>query len=379
MPELAKKEQCIGCTACASVCSKCCITMQADDEGFLYPVIDMEKCIGCKACKNVCPCLTPLAKAENGKHYFAAYTKDEVTRKNSSSGGVFTEIAKEILRQGGIVFGAAYNAQFDVEHIGVETEQELAKLRGAKYAQSALGDIYAKVKEQLCAGRKVVFVGTPCQVAGLRCFLQKPYDTLILIDLICHGAPSPTVWQSYRTEQQKNLAQGSDIVALNMRDKCSGWSRYHYSFRTQYANGVDHTILQGQDAFLRGFVQNVYLRPSCATCRFKSEYRASDITLGDYWGVWDHYPEFDDDKGVSLVTVNTQKGLALWKTIQTQLHSIAVTAEQAFEQNPSALYPSAPHEKRGVFFQGFSKHRSFAKAMKKIEKQPGFLSRLFKR
>ena len=221
MANLADSSRCTGCTACASACPKGCITMEADENGFLYPKINETACIHCGLCEARCPLLSPLPLTMHLPTAFAAYTKDEPLRLESSSGGIFTELAKTVLAQGGVVYGAAYDAQFHVVHRAVEDEADLSALRGAKYAQSDLGDTFLRVQEALRQGQSVLFSGTPCQVAGLKSFLNQDYESLITVDFVCHSVPSPMAWQSY-------LRSLGEVREISLRAKDTGWSRYRY-------------------------------------------------------------------------------------------------------------------------------------------------------
>lgn len=317
--------------------------MTADENGFLYPVIDADKCVSCGLCEKVCPVISPLKKQESEPLAYAAYSRDEQMRLESSSGGVFTELAKAILKDGGVVFGAAYNEQFDVVHICTENETDLAKLRGAKYAQSDLRGIFANVKTQLEQGRKVLFSGTPCQVGGLKAFLRKDYENLITVDFVCHSVPAPMAWREYvryRTAQDNN---GKKPNAVNLRSKLSGWTNYQYSNLFTYADGHTHAAKSGESLYMKLFVGGYINRESCANCQFKGYIRVSDLTLGDFWGIWDIAPEMDDNKGTSEVLVQSERGAALLQSISAQLVVKPVTLEEASSQNQAMLKTAQLH------------------------------------
>ena len=347
---IIEQSRCTGCGACAASCPLNCIEMHSDQEGFSYPVIDASCCAKCNKCITVCPVLNNAEKCCKLQAY-GARNKDDAIREKSSSGGIFYELASYVLNNGGAVCGAAYTDDFAVEHRIIEKQEEVFLLQGAKYAQSRAEHLFEQLKHILNSDRWLLFVGTPCQVAGLWAYLGRDYPKLILVDMICHGVPSPLVWQRYLDYRAKRDAKGKKIVCINQRDKVSGWSKYRYSLRIDYANGSTYCVLQGEDPFMRGFVNNLFLRPSCAQCQFKGTYRCSDITLGDYWGVWEQHPEFDDDKGISLVLVNTEKGAQLWNAIQEELIIIPASSRDALEKNPSAIYGSTPHPKRNEFFE----------------------------
>lgn len=340
MPNLATKEYCTGCTACASACPKGCIAMTADENGFLLPVIDAHKCISCGLCEMACPVVNPLKVAVNMPKAYAAYSADEAVRMQSSSGGVFTELARAVLKEGGAVYGAVYNEQFEVVHICAESEKDLSKLRGAKYAQSDLRGAFANVKVQLEQGRKVLFSGTPCQVGGLKAFLRKDYENLLTVDFVCHSVPSPMAWREYvkyRTEQDNN---GKMPDTINLRSKQTGWTNYQYSNLFTYTDGHTHAVRSSESLYMKLFVGGYINRESCAHCQFKGYSRISDLTIGDFWGIWNIAPEMDDNKGTSVVLVQSLRGAALLEGISDQLILKPVTPEEASRENGAMLEAS---------------------------------------
>lgn len=343
MPNLAHTNQCTGCTACASVCPKSCIQMCPDENGFRYPIVDETICVGCGLCEQSCPVVNPLGKAENDSKAYAAYSKDEGMRLESSSGGVFTEIAKAVLARGGAVFGAAYNQRFEVVHICVEYEADLTKLRGAKYAQSDLCGVFGQVKARLNQGQEVLFSGTPCQVGGLKAFLRKDYENLLTVDFVCHSVPSPMAWREYVKYRAEQDNGGSLPAAINLRSKKTGWSRYQYSNLFEYADGHAHAAKSSDSLYMKLFVGGYINRESCANCQFKGYSRASDLTLGDFWGIWDIAPEMDDNKGTSVVLVQSGQGAELLRNITDRLVLKPMTLEDAGRQNSAMLKTSQPN------------------------------------
>lgn len=346
MPKLAEKEYCTGCTACASACPMGCIAMTADENGFLCPVIDPEKCVECGLCEKSCPVLIPLGTTTALLRAYAAYTKDEAIRLDSSSGGVFTEIARTVLEDGGAVFGAAYNERFEVGHICVETERDLAGLRGAKYAQSDLRGVFTQVKECLDRGRQVLFSGTPCQVGGLIAYLRKPYENLLTVDFVCHSVPSPMAWQAYIKYRSQQDNGGELPERINLRSKETGWSQYQYSNLFEYADGKKHTARSGESLYMKLFVGGYISRESCANCQFKGYRRISDLTIGDFWGIWDVAPEMDDNKGTSVVLIQSERGAEVMEHLKDKLAQKPVTLEEASQQNSAMLTPMAAKDKR---------------------------------
>ena len=255
------------------------------------------------------------------------------------------------LNQRGLISGALHNENFVVHHIFVENEEQLHLLQGAKYSQSRLDDAFSKVKKILQTGRKVLFSGTPCQCAGLKKYLGKEYDNLVTTDLICHGVPSPKVWQVYIDDRSKKENSGQRPAQINMRSKESGWSRYGYS--TEFIYSPDHITRtkNGQDLFMKAFIGNICLRKSCSDCKAKGVERCTDFTLGDYWGIWSQRPEFDDNKGTSVVFVHTEKGRQILNELQDQIDSLQVSLEDAYKENVSMVNSSKPHEARDGFIK----------------------------
>lgn len=353
MPSLAEPNLCVGCSACASICPKRCIEMEKDPDGFVYPnLIHPTNCVDCSMCERVCPVLSQNVKNNNDlPSAYAAFTKDDSIRLDSSSGGIFTELAKRIIAQNGVVYGAAYDEKFAVYHCCVDKIDDLQKLRGAKYAESNLGSSFAEILDRLKHGQLVLFSGTPCQVAGLKSFVRKDYNNLICIDFVCHGVPSPMVWKSYVEYRSREDADGKLPYYINLRSKETGWSKYQYSNVFEYENGKKHSALSSQSLFMKLFVGDYISRPSCSDCKFKGYNRVSDITLGDFWGIWDIEPEMDDNKGTSVVLVHSEKGQKLWQDINPPIKCKEVSLEQASQQNSSMLIPSEANPNRELVLE----------------------------
>ena len=331
--------------------------MRADAEGFLYPHIDAYKCVNCRLCQKVCPSINP-AKARHPRSVYAAMAKDEALRLASSSGGMFSLLASDILSKGGVVFGAAFDHNdWHVYHRPVENEAELAELRGSKYVQSDVGDSYRQVKAYLSAERPVLFTGTPCQIAALNKFLslQKgtPLDNLFLVDVVCHAVPSPLAWRKYLEKRASSIytdREGGlrDIRSISSRRKNCGWKRYSLSLG--FANDKEYLSVFINDPFMRGFLAELYNRPSCHNCPCKNLSSGSDITIADFWGIGTHIPEMDDDKGTSLILVNTVKGSDIFSSISTGLTFKAAEFDYAVNGNTAIVRPTIPHRNRGRFF-----------------------------
>ena len=313
MIEIKDKSQCCGCEACVQRCSKHCISLFEDVEGFLYPKVDASVCVDCGLCEKVCPVVNQSDERQPQAVY-AAINPDSDVRQSSSSGGIFSALADAVLDQGGVVFGVCWDKDWRLVFDYAETRDDLYRFRGSKYLQAHVGDAYIKAEQFLKLGRQVLFTGTACQIAGLKKYLRCDYDNLLAVDVICHGTPSPQVWKKYLDEQLRLIEQerGSryQIASINFRDKSVGWKKYNFSIGLKRADGeVEYfTQLSSQNIFMRGFLRDFYLRPSCYLCPAKSGKSGSDITLGDFWGINQIKPEIDDDRGVSAVVINTDKG-----------------------------------------------------------------------
>ncbi len=341
-------DRCCGCAACVQRCPRQCITMQEDGEGFLYPQIDMQSCIDCGICESVCPAIEP-ADSRMPHTLYAAKNSDEGVRLASSSGGVFTLLAEQTIARGGVVFGARFDEQWEVMHDAAYSVEELVVFRGAKYSQSRIGGSFVLVESLLKQGREVLFSGTPCQVAALNRFLGGVYDNLLTVDFICHGVPSPAVWRHYLGTIKRDYLSDAELQSVEFRDKVSGWRNYSMSFETNISTEPYHVPLN-KNAYMRGFLTDLYLRPSCHQCPSKSFSSGSDITLADFWGVERLLPEFSDDRGVSLVVVHTNRGAECFSSLDCR--SVEVNAS-ALDANPSWAKSAAPHRNRNLFFDSF--------------------------
>lgn len=349
MINIQKKSKCCGCSACKNICPKNCISMVSDKEGFSYPKIDTLKCISCNLCEKVCPMLNDSTITDKRTAY-ACYNNDETIRLQSSSGGIFTLLAEKILSQGGVVFGASFDENFNVVHTKAETIAELSKFRGSKYVQSDINTTYKQAELFLKKGIKVLFSGTPCQINGLSNYLIKEYDNLLLVDCVCHGIPSPLIWNKYITFQKDKFS--NDITEFSFRNKQKSWK--NYSIFIKLKNNNTYTIPSSNDIFMKGFLSDLYLRPSCYTCNARGEHRVSDITLADFWGIQNILPELDDDKGTSLVITNTLKGTKIFKSIQDNMIYQTVDLDQAIKYNPSYLKSVTPNKYREKFFNEYN-------------------------
>lgn len=305
MIDQVKASECCGCKACMDACSHGAISFKEGTDGFQYPKLDQERCIQCGLCIKTCPILNRESPAEPiASNVLAAQCKDRTVRSNSSSGGIFSVLARMVLEKGGVVYGAALDGQMQLRHVKAEDCEGLSGLMGSKYIQSDTTGIYQSVKEQLLAGRQVLFSGTPCQVRALRLFLRKPFDNLLTVDVVCHGVPSQASFDRYRSTLEKK--KGARITGTNFRSKASGWKSF--SVEISYANGNRTLAEHHQDMFMRGFLANHNLRRSCYHCPANHYRSGSDLTLGDFWSYVHEHGRFDGDEGVSAVIIHTEQG-----------------------------------------------------------------------
>lgn len=345
MIKIEDKKNCSGCGACANVCSTNAIKMSSDSCGFAYPEVDESLCVKCGKCVATCPILTP-AKAGEPRRVIGAKNKDESVRSTSSSGGTFYELAKGVISRGGIVYGCALDSELVARHVGVETLDDLAKLKSSKYVQSDVAKTYKEAKKHLKDGREVLYSGTPCQIAGLKNYLGREYDKLLLVDVLCHGVPSPGVFRDYLDYLADKF--GSKPVSVNFRNKEKSWKRLY--FEVKFENGKRYFTFCGYDRYMSMFLNNISLRPSCYDCRFTSVNRQGDITLGDFWGIGKKYPERDDDKGISLIILNTPKGEKAYSEVSDSLSSFDSEIDIAAAGQSTLTAPTKKNPKHDTFY-----------------------------
>ncbi len=366
MIEIKDKKGCCGCSACVQKCPKQCISLKEDNEGFLYPIVDKESCIDCGLCEKVCPVLHQ-GEPHKPLQVYAAKNEDEEIRRQSSSGGIFTLLAEKVIQEGGVVFGARFDEHWEVRHDYTETVEGLAAFRGSKYVQSRIEDNFRKAEMFLKQGRKVLFSGTPCQIAGLKRFLRKEYENLLTVDFICHGVPSPGVWRKYLKETVARMCdknsvstdpismEDAHVESISFRDKSSGWQKYSFALTLSATSrsGVKNTVslceVFSRNSFMRGFLANLYLRPSCYACPSKLGKSDSDVTLGDYWGIQSSIPDMDDDLGISALSINTRKGGKYYNGIQAEFR--VATYEDLCNKNPAFEYSCQIPTSRKKFYE----------------------------
>lgn len=337
-------EKCTGCTACVSVCPVKCLTIVKDTEGFYKVHVDYKKCIKCGKCQQVCHVNKMNNKRVNPEAY-AVKCEDEI-RSNSSSGGVFYSLAKKILEENGVVYGAGFNKKFELNHMKIDNIKDLYILQGSKYLESNLGTIYSDIKNELENGGKVLFSGTPCQVKGLKSFLQKEYSNLYTADVVCHGVPSSEVFKRYIEFIEKQ--NDSKVIKYSFRNKDNGWKKFNT--KIVFENGTEIVEPFDKNIYMLGFLRNVYLRRSCYSCTSNNFTSGSDITLADFWGINEIEPEFDDDKGVSLVILNSEKGKQIFTDISKKMSVSRVKLEEAIVFNKAIVKPAFRNNNRANFF-----------------------------
>lgn len=343
-------DKCVGCGACAASCPQRCVSMECDDEGFLYPRADMSVCVRCGACLKTCPvgALRDFEQYDRSPiSVLACKSMDEELRRASSSGGVFGLLAEAVISLGGVVFGARFDESLCVNHAFAATAEGSRAFCGSKYVQSRTDAAYCEVIGFLNRHRPVLFSGTPCQTAGLKSFLGREYDWLFCVDFICHGVPSPKAWRRYLDFQESK--SGSSAVYASFRDKRHGWKAYVTSII--FKDGSEYSETRDKDPYMRAFLSDLCLRPSCHACMFKMPRGNADITLADFWGVQDVLPEMDDDRGTSLVFVNSVKGGALFDMIKDRVASECVDAAKAIAHNPAAVSSATMKPEREMFFR----------------------------
>ena len=340
--------ECTGCAACVNVCPNNAIQMIDNSEGFQYPVIQEAQCVECGVCYDRCPAVRYDIQERKAECY-AMWAEDDI-RLISSSGGMFTLLAESVLNKDGYVCGAAWGTHFTLEHIIIHHKKEITRLRGSKYVQSSIGTIYRKIKELLDEGKEVLFSGCPCQVAGIKKYLNKEYETLYTIDLVCHGAPSPKAFVQYLN----GVSQGREIKKIDFRNKkIHGWGT---PIDIEFTDGSCYTNDCYHDPWYKGFLNGVTTRLSCGSCKYAGMNRIGDITLGDFWGIGKIDKNLDDRKGTSLVIINTKKGRDIFLRVKSKFKKLAqfdteTVYKIALSSNGQLISPKKEFYDRSRFFK----------------------------
>lgn len=342
MITITDKALCCGCTACVTACPAQCIVLRRDREGFDYPVVNPDRCIGCGKCEKICPVLNPR---EIVKPLETLAVRNEAFLEGSSSGGVFPSLAEKVLKHGGAVYGAVVNDDMTVGHADAEDMAGVDRMKGSKYVQSDLYSVFEEIRYLLSEGRMVLFSGTPCQVAGLKSYLGDISEGLYTVDCACHGVPSPGLWEKY--VKALETSEGGKMKYVRFRDKKRSWM--HYDFVYDAGNGEVRKPYM-KDPFMALFAQNMTLRPSCYECPVRNGKSGSDLTLADMWSVETAFPELNDDRGVSLVILNSEKGRKM--LAETGLEARHVDPVHAFDNNGGFAESVDRPERRDEFFKG---------------------------
>lgn len=308
MVDQLEKRQCSGCELCVSICPVGAITMEMDSEGFCYPCISHDMCIKCGKCDKVCVITNYTAPECEARKAYACRNTDEDVRSASTSGGVFTPLAKEVLQDDGVVYGVKFNQNWSVTFGRAETYTDAMKFRLSKYPQASVHRIYENVKEDLGHKRKVLFTGTPCQVSALKKYLNHEYDQLFTLDLVCLGVASPGIWEWYLDHAHNR----GEISEINFKSKVCGWKDWHILF---HESGVKTWESNRENNYMHDFCTGINTRPSCFECPFKGVDSESDFTVSDCWGIGESL-KINDDKGLSALIIHTKKGLRLFEKVK---------------------------------------------------------------
>lgn len=367
MINITDKTKCTGCSACVNICPKNTIYFEEDIAGYRYPKVNVDNCINCSLCEKVCPIINPVNVSSNYPEPIikAAWNLDDEIRINSTSGGIFSALADTFIKNGGYVVAAEYTDDFSIEHTIISDSNNIKKLRQSKYAQSDLLDIFVKIKELLTNNEKVMFVGSPCQAAGLKNYLKRDFDNLFIVDFICRGIISQKIYKNYLASVEKHTKL--KVKQVHFKNKDFGWNRF--STKISLDSGEKYHKDRYNDEYMVGYLKyNLYLRPCCHDCKFKSLPRVSDITLGDFWGIGNQCESLDNDKGTSVVIINSQKGESHFDMISESIYSQNSTLEQVTKGN-SCLLNIAPKGKYSDYFYKKFEKMDFIDLIHKIDEK----------
>ena len=361
MIKLCDKKDCTGCSSCYNVCVHQALSMQPDKEGFLYPVIDVDKCKECSLCEKACPVLNEDKLYDNdpAPSTYALCAEDSICQR-SSSGGAFSLLAMLFINRGGVVFGAAINSNNEVYHTSITSIDDLDKLRGSKYVQSAVEETYKQARQKLSEGRKVLFSGTPCQIAGLYGYLKKDYNNLWTIDVICHGVPNAKFFNDYLGVEAKK--RGGVPIGYSFRDKKRGWGmNARLDLRRPSGGGKSIYIPARLTSYNTLFLDGDIYRENCYECPYAHKERVADMTIGDFWGIEREHPElpkqdaFDERKGISCILANTEKGVELCKKITDRIWLSESSYDKIAKKNGQLSHPSVQSSRRKIIMELYEK------------------------
>lgn len=356
-PILCDKKDCTGCATCVQICPQSAINMVKDEKGFLYPQIDPTKCVGCLLCEKRCPINEPERTTNPSPTVYACWHKNMDIRLKSSSGGVFSAIAEYILKNDGIVWGAAYSKDLILTYQYVENIKDLDKLRRSKYVQAEVNDSFKLIKEQLKAGRKVLFTGTSCHIRGLYSYLPKKlHENLITIDFICHGVPSPSVFRKYINWLEKKY--NDKLIDFNFRDKQYGWDNGVLTVG-YFKNKGKKIFMNDENSYFYGMLHDMFIRPCCHECQSNGLQRESDFTIADFWGIgrknkFEH--EHERNYGISLLALNSEKAHKIYKTgLRDSIVSVQRSQQEAYEGNWNYRFSAKRNPKTTMFWEQFQR------------------------
>ena len=346
-------DMCTGCALCINICPQNAITMGKNNKGFIVPKVDNNLCSSCDKCKSICP-QNGMPDVMSGESKISAsWSKDDELRNRCTSGGVFYGLASKIICRNGVVYGAALNDKFDVEHIRVDSKEELYRLVGSKYVQSNMSNVFKDISEDLLKGKPVLFSGTPCQNAAIKKYIDNDIqENLYLIDIFCHGVPSPMFWRDYIDDKMDTII---DINEISFRDKTSGWTTY--SMRIESKKGDVYLNDMYNDPFLIAFRNDYIDCETCYECKYASTKRQGDITLGDFWGyVSEKFSKRNTDKGISAVMINSEKGNEIYNEIKNEYMFVEKEIEEVKNGNPILIKPFKKNKRYDEFWNDYLEH-----------------------
>jgi coenzyme F420-reducing hydrogenase beta subunit len=348
--DIKEKKDCCGCRACELICQQKAIKMKEDFKGFKYPVIDYSLCNKCGLCDDVCAFNDNYKNNGNNPKIYAVKNKDEEIRKTSTSGGMFVAISDCVLQNDGVVYGVGYGKKLYVRHSRAEEKEKRDTFKGSKYVQSDIGDTFLRVKKDVMERRQVLFTGTPCQVGALNNFLRNDYDNLLTVDIICHGTPSNKIWREYLDLVEK--VNKNKVLNVNFRDKTMGWHSPKARINFEKARVKNDKII-GEQSFFQLYFSNSILMPACHNCHYSNYKRPSDITIADFWGIERSMAEYDDNKGISLVFINSTKGSSFFNNIKEKIEIRESSKENCEQIN--LLRPTPQNEISNKLWNDYEK------------------------
>lgn len=367
--QVENKIHCTGCGACYNACPVGAITMQGDEYGFYKPVIDKEKCTNCGLCERICPLDKNNSDNYNKPKVIAFQNKDKETLYKSASGGAFSALATQIINNDGIVYGVVWNKNIVAVHERAETIEQLEKMYSSKYVQANTGNSFKQAKDDLEIGKTVLFSGTPCQIAGLKAFLRKGYENLYTVDLVCHGVPSPLIFEKYKQELMSKFSEDEKLININLRSKIKGWSPL--LINTVITSKIIQHIPASKDSYMNAFLNNLSINFSCLNCQFNTIPRIADISLADFWGVDSYKKELNDNKGLSLILINNDKGKKLIENTNISNILEEIPLEYAIKYNKNICGSSIAHRNREEFLNKVCvENKTLKYCVKKYNKTP---------